>query len=197
MDENNLIARFNRGLLRAQVVDNNRAIRDFDKVIELEPDNTIAYLNRAMLNREIGNLDGALADLNVVLEAHPDFFSGYYTRSYLKRELNDLVGAEQDYMLARTEEAKARAVASDNPEPFADARERSEAKDTRDQTDSDIEKFNLLVVASEDTSEKSKYHRQSRGRVQNLNIRSEERRVGKEWSSWAWREQECEKVNVV
>jgi len=42
MDENNLIARFNRGLLRAQVADNNRAIRDFDKVIELEPDNTIA-----------------------------------------------------------------------------------------------------------------------------------------------------------
>src|SRR5690554_1124147 len=170
MDENNLIARFNRGLLRAQVADNNRAIRDFDKVIELEPDNTIAYLNRAMLNNEIGNLNGALNDLNVVLEEHPDFFSGYYTRSYIKRELNDLVGAEQDYMLARAEEAKARAVASDNQIGRASCRERSEAKDTRDQTDSDIEKFNLLVVASEDTSEKSKYHRQSRGRVQNLNI---------------------------
>ncbi len=170
MDDNNLIARFNRGLLRAQVADNNRAIRDFDKVIELEPDNTIAYLNRAMLNREIGNLDGALADLNVVLEAHPDFFSGYYTRSYLKREMNDLVGAEQDYMLARVEEAKARTVATENPEPFAQARERSDSKDTREEADSDIEKFNLLVVANEESSEKSKYQRQSRGRVQNLNV---------------------------
>lgn len=170
MDENNLIARFNRGLLRAQVADNNRAIRDFDKVIELEPDNTIAYLNRAMLNREIGNLQGALQDLNVVLEAHPEFFSGYYTRSYIKRELNDLVGAEQDYMLARAEESKARAIATENPEPLSPTREGSEGKDTREETDRNIEKFNLLVVASDDTSDRSQYQRQSRGRVQNLNV---------------------------
>lgn len=170
LDENSLIARFNRGLLRAQVADNNRAIRDFDKVIELEPDNTIAYLNRAMLNREVGDLNAAVGDLNVVLEAHPEFFSGFYARSQLKRELNDLAGAEQDYMLARAEETKARVVATENPEPFEDARERSEAKDTREQADRDIEKFNLLVVANEDSSEKSKYQRQSRGRVQNLNV---------------------------
>jgi len=36
-DPNNLIARFNRGLLRAQVADNNRAIEDFNKVLELNP----------------------------------------------------------------------------------------------------------------------------------------------------------------
>ncbi|MDI9603772.1 MAG: tetratricopeptide repeat protein [Bacteroidota bacterium] len=185
MDENNLIARFNRGLLRAQVADNNRAIRDFDKVIELEPDNTIAYLNRAMLNQEIGNYTGAIEDLDVVLEAHPDFFSGYYSRSQLKRELDDLAGAEQDYLLARAEEAKARKVATVDPEPYASSKEsdkteqagnrqaggqRDENKDTREQADRDIEKFNLLVVSKEETSSKSKYQRQSRGRVQNLNV---------------------------
>src|SRR5690554_7854586 len=31
MDEDNLIARFNRGLLRAQVADNNRAIREIGR----------------------------------------------------------------------------------------------------------------------------------------------------------------------
>jgi tetratricopeptide (TPR) repeat protein len=103
----------------------------------------------------------------VVLEEHPDFFSGYYMRSQLKRELNDLRGAEQDYMLARTEESKARAVATADPEPFRPTGEKPEGKDTREQADRDIEKFNLLVVADNGESEKTKYQRQSRGRVQN------------------------------
>jgi len=169
MDENNLIALFNRGLLRAQVGDNNRAIRDFDKVIELEPDNTIAYLNRAILHHETGNLEAALADLNVVLEAHPDFFNGYYMRSQLKREMNDLRGAEKDFMLGRAEEEKARQIATANPEPFKQAREQGETKDTREQADKDIKKFNMLVVANKETSQKSQYQRQSRGKVQNIN----------------------------
>jgi len=169
MDENNLIARFNRGLLRAQVADNNRAIRDFDKVIELEPDNTIAYLNRATLHNEIGNTAGALEDLNVVLEAHPDFFSGYYMRSQLKRQQNDLRGAERDYTLARAEEAKARKVATKTPEPLTRAHEQDDTKDTREEADQDIEKFNLLVVAGDDDSQNTKYQRQSRGKVQNMN----------------------------
>lgn len=170
MDENNLIARFNRGLLRAQVADNNRAIRDFDKVIEMDPENTIAYLNRAMLYNEIGDKESALEDLNVVLEEYPDFFTGYYMRSQLKRELNDLRGAEQDYMLARAEESKARKVATANPEPFKQAKEQSRSKDTREQTDRNIEKFNLLVVADKDQEQKTQYQRQSRGRVQNANV---------------------------
>ena len=168
MDGDNSIARFNRGLLRAQVADNNNAIGDFDKVIELDPDNTIAYLNRAMLKNETGDKRAALADLNIVLEEHPDFFTGYYMRSQLKRELNDLRGSEQDYLLARAEESKARKVATANPEPFKEARKAAENKDTREQADQDIDKFNLLVVADKEKAEKTKYQRQSRGRVQNV-----------------------------
>lgn len=169
-DPNNLIARFNRGLLRTQVADNNRAIQDFDKVIELEPENTIAYLNRAILNNEIGDKSAALKDLNRVIEDYPDFFTGYYMRSQVKRELNDLRGAEQDYLLARAQEIKARKVATEHPEPFKQSPEKSDGKDTRKQTDRDIGKFNLLVVADEeDTSQKTKYRRSSRGKVQNVN----------------------------
>lgn len=168
MNENSLIARFNRGLLRAQVADNNRAIRDFDKVIELDPDNAIAYLNRAMLRNEIGDKTGALNDLNYVLEAHPDFFTGYYMRSQLKRELNDLRGSERDFTIARAEESKARKTATANPEPFKRVKEEPDSKDTREQTDRNIDKFNLLVVADKGESEKTKYQRQSRGKVQNI-----------------------------
>ncbi len=168
MDSENLIARFNRGLLRAQVADNNRAIKDFDKVIELEPTNTIAFLNRAMLYNEIGDNQKAIADLNRVLKEHPDFFTGYYMRADLKRQLNDLRGAEKDYLTARSEEAKARQRATVNPVDGRKKDEQTDTKDTREQTDQDIEKFNLLVVADKKTEEqsKNKYQRESRGKVQ-------------------------------
>lgn len=171
MDENNLIARFNRGLLRAQVADNNRAIKDFDKVIELEPDNTMAYINRAMLHAEIGDNANAIEDLNLVLNEHPDFFTGYYMRAEMKRQLNDLQGAERDFLAARNEEAKAKKRATTDAE---DGRKKvAESKDTREETDKDIDKFNLLVVADKEASQKnqSKYQRESRGRVQDLNTK--------------------------
>ncbi len=167
-EEDNLIARFNRGLLRAQVGDNNRAISDFDKVLEVDPGNSIAHLNRSMLRNEIGDKQGALTDLDMVLEAHPDFFNGYYMRSQLKRELNDLRGAENDYLLARAEEARARRIATSDPQPAGKPAGEEAAKGTRDEKDTNIDKFNLLVVAHEEESQKSGYQRQSRGKVQNI-----------------------------
>ena len=68
MDSRNLIARFNRGLLRFQVGDNNRAIEDFDVVIQQEPDNYMAYYNRALLRFETGDYRGAVQDYDVVLK---------------------------------------------------------------------------------------------------------------------------------
>lgn len=169
MDENNVIARFNRGLLRAQVADNNRAISDFDKVIELQPDNNIAYLNRAILYNEIGNITGALDDLDMVLDSHPEFFSGFYMRSQIKHELNDLRGAERDYNIARELETKAHTLAVKDPQTPVSLTDPSDNKETREQTDQDIDKFNLLVTAGEEETSDSKYQRQSRGRVQNMN----------------------------
>lgn len=173
MDKNNLIARFNRGLLRAQVGDNNRAIEDFNEVVKQEPTNYIAFLNRALLKNEIGDKTGALADLNVVLKQYPDYFTGYYMRSQIKRELNDLRGAEQDYLLARSEETKARKKATVNPSAKDTTSKKTEQKDTREETDKDIEKFNLLVVSEKESPEKNKYQRESRGKVQNRNARVE------------------------
>ncbi len=174
-DENNIIARFNRGLLRAQVADNNRAIDDFDRVIELEPENDMAYLNRAMLNAEVGNNLGAIGDLDFVLDRHPDFFSGYYMRSEMKRQLNDLRSAEEDYNIARREEAKAKQRATSDLASLEKDKDSKDTKDTREQTDEDLNKFNLLVVADKETTEKDrgKYQSESRGRVQDVRVRVE------------------------
>ncbi len=169
MDANNLIARFNRGLLRAQVADNNRAIKDFDKVIELEPTNTIAYLNRAMLNAQINDNANALRDLNVVLDEHPDFFQGYYSRAQLKREMNDLRGAEEDFKVARAKEAEAKQRIANEELALIESSEDVKATGTREETDKDIDKFRMLVVADKKEEQKSKYKSETRGKVQNLN----------------------------
>ena len=169
MNGNNLIARFNRGLLRAQVADNNRAIKDFTKVIELEPTNTIAYLNRSMLNAEINDNIAALRDMNVVLDEHPDFFQGYYSRAQLKREMNDLKGAEKDYILARAKEAQAKQRLANEELALLDCSEDTKKSGTREETDKDIDKFQLLVVADKKEEEKSKYKSETRGKVQNIN----------------------------
>ena len=43
---------YNRGLLRAQVGDDNRAIEDFDFVLKMEPDNMMATFNRGLLRAQ-------------------------------------------------------------------------------------------------------------------------------------------------
>ena len=39
LDPNNFLAHYNRGLMRVQLGDDNRAITDFDFIIKMEPQN--------------------------------------------------------------------------------------------------------------------------------------------------------------
>lgn len=174
-EPNNTIAHFNRGLLRAQVGDDNRAIEDFDFVIQHETDNYIAYMNRALLKQNIGDLRGAMGDLNIVLNEYPDFYQGIYMRSEMKRKLNDLRGAERDYMLARNEEDKVKKKAFSGTETASTQTGKKQHDDekTREQSDKNIDKFNLLVVADAEEQQKSKYKNQNRGRVQDKQVKVE------------------------
>jgi len=54
---------------------------------------------------------------------------------------------------------KSRQIATANPEPFKQAREQGETKDTREQADKDIKKFNMLVV--DETKKLPKNHNTS------------------------------------
>lgn len=169
LDNNNIIARFNRGLLRSQVGDDNNAITDFDVVLSFEPDNYIAYLNRSILKNNIGDRKGALADLNKVLEKYPDFYQGFYMRSEIKRQQNDLQGAERDFNYARNQESLIRKKIASGQEKEED----SEKAKTREKSDKNIDKFNLLMVADKSDEEKSKFDNKTRGRIQNRQIKIE------------------------
>jgi tetratricopeptide (TPR) repeat protein len=178
INPNSLIARFNRGLLRFQVGDNNRAIEDFNVVIEHEPDNYMARFNRALLLASVGSFQAAITDYDVILEQYPNFVSGYYYRSEAKRSLNDVQGADKDYWYAmeleRNNGKKNDQTTADNatpaqsPDPIAPPKE---TKETREESDRNIEKFNRLVVYDKQEEQQNKYQSEIRGRVQDKNIR--------------------------
>ena len=71
IDPNNFLGHYNRGLLRAQVGDDNRAIEDFDFVLKMEPDNMMATFNRGLLRAQTGDYRGAISDYSKVIAEYP------------------------------------------------------------------------------------------------------------------------------
>jgi tetratricopeptide (TPR) repeat protein len=176
LNGNNRIARFNRGLLRFHVGDYNRAIEDFNVVISIEPDNYMAYYNRALLLNQIGEYPAAIKDCDIILEQYPNFIPAYYNRSDAKRNINDVAGADQDYWYAMELERthgdnRTQHVKPDVPQQKQDPDAPVEKRETREESDKNINKFNSLVVYDKEEEEKSKYHSEIRGRVQDKNIR--------------------------
>ena len=58
----------NRGISYERLAHYNEAIKDFTRVIEIDPDNANAYFNRGCCYDSIGELDLAISDYSVALE---------------------------------------------------------------------------------------------------------------------------------
>ncbi len=171
MDKSNHLAYYNRGLLRAYVGDRNKAIEDFSNVIRLEPDNFHAYYNRALLKDEIGDYRGAVSDYTEVLNEYPRFLPGLYARSESKRKMNDLQGGEADFNKAYALEKEL--IAERDGKKKEDKNDiKNKNKETRKESDKNIEKFNRVMVA-DNNNEKTKYNSEIRGRVQDRNVNVE------------------------
>lgn len=174
MEPSSLIARFNRALLRAQVGDDNRAIEDLNVVIEKEPENYMAYYNRAILKNSISDFRGAIKDLNVVMSQYPEYSQGFYFRAELKKRLGDMTGSEKDFYYARSmEQMNQRKLSTQQGRNAFRKKEQEKEEKTREKSNKDIDKFNLLVVADKEEQEKSKYTSEIRGRVQDKQVRIE------------------------
>ena len=178
LEPNNVLGRYNRGLLRAQVGDDNRAIEDFNVVIEHEPDNMMAIFNRALLLIQTGDLEGAEGDLNSVIGEYPKFLYGYQCRADVRRKLGRKREAEQDELVvlrAQMEEQK-RLLAgnNDNEDENEDDNENEDEEggeddNTRKASDKNIKKYRQLVVA-DDAVDNDEFSSAYRGKVQNRNV---------------------------
>ena len=175
MEPNSFLGHFNRGLMRAQVGDDNRAIEDFDVVIEQEPDNSIALLNRGMLRTKVGEWEGAEEDFTAILEDYPKFIMGYEYRAEIRRKLGKRKLAEEDELKVLRAQLKnfggGTTTNEDVDENDNEDSDDNEGGGTRRKSDRDLKKYKRMVVADEDVSlDGNSYATDYRGRVQNRNI---------------------------
>jgi len=71
-----------RGIIYYQI-DNEKAINDFTKAIEIDPYHDEAYINRAKVYVDIDKLDNAISDFTKAIEINPNFIEAYYDRALI------------------------------------------------------------------------------------------------------------------
>jgi len=90
-----------KGIYHASAIENYiKAIADYTKAIELDPNLALVYINRASVFNRIGETDKVISDCTIALEFDSKYSDAYYKRSdayYSKGEKNQ---ALDDYIKA-------------------------------------------------------------------------------------------------
>jgi hypothetical protein len=139
------------------VGDDNRAIEDFNFVIDMEPDNMMAIFNRALLLEQTGDLRAAEKDYTTVINEYPNFWTGYQCRAEVRRKLGNKKGADADeFVLLKAQIDKMNGVKQKND-------------NTRKKSDKNMDNYRKIVVADNEEGEE-RYASAYRGRVQDKNV---------------------------
>ena len=89
-----------RGFDYLQLGDNQKAVFDFDRAIELDPQYAVAYNNRGLAYHYQGQSDKALADLNRAIELKPDYADAYNNRALAYSRQGRFADAISEYSRA-------------------------------------------------------------------------------------------------
>ena len=87
----------NRAGVKSDLGDNEGAIRDYSRVIELNPENARAYCNRGIAKEKVGGTHGAIGDFDKSIEFHPEDAEAYFNRGVAKRQIGDIQGTIDDF----------------------------------------------------------------------------------------------------
>jgi tetratricopeptide (TPR) repeat protein len=79
----------------------NKAIADYTKAIELEPNKSRAYYNRGLSKYEFNDYTGAIADYNIAIRLDPNYADAYYNRGLSRYILGDKNGGNRDFLKAQ------------------------------------------------------------------------------------------------
>jgi tetratricopeptide (TPR) repeat protein len=93
-------AYFQRGKIYISLEDQQKAIADFTRVLELKPSYAEAYLQRGIAYTESGKYEDALTDLNKALDLNPRLEDAYIQRGHVYGILGNNEDAEIDYQRA-------------------------------------------------------------------------------------------------
>ncbi|MDD3875683.1 MAG: tetratricopeptide repeat protein, partial [Bacteroidales bacterium] len=75
----------------------NKALGDYSKAIEIDPNYADAYNNRGLVYTEMKNYDSALADFNNAIEANDHLHNAFNNRGKLLVEVEDYPAAILDF----------------------------------------------------------------------------------------------------
>lgn len=75
----------------------SKAVSDYDKAVELDPNNADAYCERADFYYEMDEYNKAIADYSKAIELNPQYVSAYFNRAYAYGETGDYDKAIADY----------------------------------------------------------------------------------------------------
>jgi len=94
---------YTKGFKKYQIGEYVDAIREFDKVIEINTNNTTTYeaiYFRAQARYFIKDFYGSIYDFTTYLNKHYEFSEGYWNRGIVKEALGDKTSACKDYKIA-------------------------------------------------------------------------------------------------
>ena len=114
----------NRGYAYALKGDYDRAIRDLDEAIRLEPTYATGFANRGEAWRQRGDIDRAIMDLSEAIRLDPSVTQAYVSRGQALEAKGDIEQAKFDFSTALTRAPEDSAAAK---EAIAKARERLDA----------------------------------------------------------------------
>lgn len=77
-----------------------KALADFSKVVQIEPDFAFAYYNRAYIKYKLHDFEDAVNDYNYAIKIDPDFADAYYNRGLLLFLQSDKIDACEDFSKA-------------------------------------------------------------------------------------------------
>jgi tetratricopeptide (TPR) repeat protein len=77
--------------------DNYKAIEDYNKAIEIDPNYALAYTNRGFSKHNLKDFNGAIEDHDKAIELDPEIINVYVNRGASKSELKDYYGAIEDF----------------------------------------------------------------------------------------------------
>jgi tetratricopeptide (TPR) repeat protein len=77
--------------------DYKNAIKEFSKLIELQPKNASAYNNRGMAKLDLEDYHGAIADFTKAIQINTKYAKAYCNRGSAKMELKDYKNAILDF----------------------------------------------------------------------------------------------------
>jgi tetratricopeptide (TPR) repeat protein len=97
---NDLNAFFNRGTTRHDLRDQPGAIRDYNRVLSLQPDHAIALNDRGAAHIELNQVDDAEIDFTEAIAANPNLFAAYCNRGWLRLEQHRYPAAVEDFARA-------------------------------------------------------------------------------------------------